>query len=98
MAIKEYKGFQFKYRRGNAEREGDYAIYHNYRSVATGENLKDCYRVADDLLAKPNILELRKFLLGERLLTKRAPDSLKATVKRQPRVKKSKFARPAKSG
>ena len=91
MAIKEYKGFQFKYRRGNAEREGDYAIYHQRRMVASGENLKDCYRVADDLLSKPRVLELRKFLLGERLLTKRARDAKPASRKSK---KSKKVLRP----
>lgn len=96
MKIKTYKGFQFKYCRGNAERESSYDIYHQRRRVARGENLKDCYRVANDLLAKPNMLELRKFLLGDRLLTKRAPDAPKRgakVVKSKPKVKSGRARR-----
>lgn len=69
---KIYKGFLFKYRRGNAEREGDYAIFHNNSLVAAGlENQKECRKWVDENESKTEFIALRKFLYGVSLPKKK---------------------------
>ena len=60
----ERKGFSFKYKRGNAEVGGGYAVIHKGKEIGGGREftIDEAIELAEKQTERS--LELRKFLLG----------------------------------
>lgn len=71
--IEFYKAFEFKYRRGNAEKESQYDIYHEGSLVSAGlESKKACWERAREFARQPQKMSWLKFMYNDRLPKKKA--------------------------